>query len=350
MDCMYYTDGIISNKKSFTKMCVLFDSVGTFQLSPAYYIDELEKRFKDQTKGFSHLIENEMITRLRQKDFYEFVRNNCELINAGILKPIVLNQNPGDFKPGQLYGSEELNNKTAFSTLFMFGQNTGVLPKGKGHLDSVWYTFNHFNGMYAALHFSIREGLAPISDNYLLSKLACATLESINPITYIPTLEEKSANIAFQTMSLLLPDFPPLNPQEILEVRDSLKDELGYFKSEMRMIAKGITEEEYGEIDSLVNEKVKPRLEDIKLKSKSIKGELFRKISSMFFVGSGATTLLTHFLNLPPSGQYVTAASFLGKALLNVHEYQSKKQELRESSENRGIVFLLDIDKKYKKR
>ncbi len=50
MDCFYYTDGIISNKSTLTKLCILFDHVRTFYLSPDYYLEPLEKEWNYDKK------------------------------------------------------------------------------------------------------------------------------------------------------------------------------------------------------------------------------------------------------------------------------------------------------------
>jgi hypothetical protein len=79
-----------------------------------------------------------------------------------------------------------------------------------------------------------------------------------------------------------------------------------------------------------------------------LKGELFRKIANSFFIGSSATTVFSYILNLPLAAQIAATASFMGKALIDIHEHQSKVYEIRNQSTNKGLVFLLDMKKKYR--
>ena len=186
-----------------------------------------------------------------------------------------------------------------------------------------------------------------MSDNSALSSLACETVSRFSDLKHQPTPDEIASRIAFRAMSLSIPDFPALKAEEILEIRDKLADELHSFRAEMHRISRELDEEKYPDIDSVVIHKIQPRLDDLRLKIKSLDGELFRRITGVFFAGSGATPLLSHLLNLPLPAQIAAIATFVGKMLLEIHDNQAKRYEIRNQGVNRGLVFLLDIERKY---
>ncbi len=116
----------------------------------------------------------------------------------------------------------------------------------------------------------------------------------------------------------------------------------------MQAIAKKLEPSEYDDIDLIITKRIKPRLDDIKLKIKSLKGELFRKLASMFVLGGSATPLLSSFLSLSISAQLGGIAGLIGKTLIDIHAYKSEQNQIINQSNNRGLVFLLDIEKRYR--
>lgn len=344
MKCLYYTGSTIKNKETLTKLCLLFDKVETFELSSDYYLPIVEERVIGREISNHPGIRKEMLTKIKEEEFFKFCEINKELISEGILNPIIWNQKPQDLKEGELYGQKEMD-KNMFTFFFYWGQNAGITPVDKVYLDQYWYAINRFQSTHAGLYYAIKSGGIPISDNEILSRTGCESLSFSKAIETVPTLEEKASKLALQSLTLALPNFPALNSTEILEVRYKLREELSYFKKDMKSIVKNISDEEYGNLNDIVLEKIQPRLDDLELKIKSINDELFRKISSMFLIGSSATTLISYFYNLPTVGKIAAASTALGKICLNMHEFQSKKYELLNSSNNKGLVFLLKMRK-----
>jgi len=204
--------------------------------------------------------------------------------------------------------------------------------------------------MAGALYFACQTQYVPISDNRQLSSLASETVARFSDLAHQPTPNEVASDIAFRSMSLLVPDFPPLEAEDILEAREKLSEQLRYFRAEMISIAKGLSPEAYDDIDSIVVEKIQPHLDDIRLRITSLRGDLFRRLAGVFVLGSGATPLLSSLLSLPVSAQMAGLAGLIGKGLLDIHEYQSTLQQIRNQSSNRGLVFLLDVEKQYGSR
>ena len=97
MECLYYTDGLISDRKTLTKLCLLFDEVSTFYLSPSYFLKPLEKRWHSEKEMpfFSKSVcEKDLISSRHLLAHQEFRDENQELILAKIVKPIIVNQTP----------------------------------------------------------------------------------------------------------------------------------------------------------------------------------------------------------------------------------------------------------------
>jgi len=345
--CLYYTDGVISNDGTLTKLCLLFDKVGSFYLSPQYFLEPLAKRWESQKEMpffAKSPCEKGLITSEHLVTFKRFSEKNKLLIDSGILMPIVVNQTPPDWE-GFEENEKKLMRDGSGISFGLWGQSVGIVPTDKIFVDSPWFSLYRWQSIAGGLHFALQTGIVPISDNRSLSGLAIDTVTRFGPSKPLPTPEEIAAQVAFQSMSLLLPDFPSMNNEEILEVREKLREELSLFRNEMERLIRSIDKDSYKDIESIVLVRIKPRLDDMKLKIKSLKGELFRKIAGVFFVGGTAATLLSHFITTPFSAQMAAAASLAGKVLIDIHENRSKREELEKNSGNKGLVLLLKLEK-----
>lgn len=347
MECLYYTDGLISDRKTLTKLCLLFDKISTFYLSPLYFLEPLEERWqseKDMPFFSKSPCEKELLTSCHLIAHKKFLAKNRELIESDVLKPIVINQTPPDWESLESNEKRLMKDGTGI-TIGLWGQSVGIVPKEKIYVDAPWYSLYRWHSIAGALHFALQTQQIPISDKPALSQLGVETVRRLSDIEHLPTMKEIAANVAFQSISLLIPSFPALEAAEILEARDKLSEDLAYFRTEMEKISREIDEISYKEIESIVLQRIKPRFDDLKLRLKSLRGELFRKISRVFFVGGTATTLLSHFLTLPITAQIAASTSFIGKILLDIHENLSKRDLLRKDGKNRGLVLLLKMEK-----
>jgi len=344
---IYYTDGIIENKSSLAKLCVIFDELSTFQLSSDYYLHELAKKMRKPSglKRFDERIQDDLLTDVYNRRFESFLEENKELINAKVLNPIVVKHTPSDIEDGVLYGSTELN-KEVFSMFYYWGRSIGLIPSDKGYIDTYWYVVHRWKSLFTGLNIGVSSELIPISDNRILSSVACQAMTEVGNIPLAPSIDETVSKVAFSALSVMFPEFPELRPKEILKVRYKLKDEIGYFRQEVRDVVIKSSVEELYDIDDLVKKKIEPRINDIELKIKSERDSLFRKISSMFIAGGSVTSLAAHYFNLPSSGRVIGISSLIGSAALNVHSYKTEIRNIKQISENRGLVFLLEMKKR----
>lgn len=351
MECLYYTDSIISNKKTLAQLCFLFDKVRIFYLLPSYFLSPLEERWETEkdTPFFSKSpCEKQLFTRIHCEKHKEFIEENRELVNADILQPILVQQTPPDWESFESNEKKLMKNGAGLA-FGIWGQSIGIVPEDKIYVDAPWFSLYRLQSISGALHFAITSGQTPISDNPTLSGLAINAVTSFSGLDYQPTQKEIANNIAFKSLSLLVPSLPLLHPQEILCLRDELSDELGYFRIEVDRLSRSISEINYQEeIENLVKNNIQPRLDDLKLKIASLKGETFRKITSTFVVGGGAIPILSHFINLPTEGQVAAIASFIGKIFIDIHEHNSKVKEIKNLNNNKGLIFLIKMQERFK--
>jgi len=350
MECLYYTDSIISNKKTLAQLCLLFEKVRIFYLLPSYFLSPLEERWETEkdTPFFSKSrCEKRLFTRIHFEKHKEFIEENRELVNADILQPLLVQQTPPDWESFESTEKKLMKNGAGLA-FGIWGQSIGIVPNDKIYVDAPWFSLYRLQSISGALHFAITSGQTPISDNPTLSRLAIDAVTNFSGLNYQPTKKEIADNIAITSISLLVPGLPLFHPQEILRLRDELSDELGYFRIEVDRLSHGISEIDYQEIENLIKNKIQPRLDDLKLKIASLKNETFRKIARTFLVGGGATPILSHFMNLPTEGQVAVIASFIGKIFVDMHAHNSKMKEIKNLSKNKGLIFLMKVQERFK--
>lgn len=346
MDCLYYTDGVVHDRRTLTKLCLLFDTVRTFHWSPFHYLEQFEERWLTEKHEpvFDHpIVSKELLTNDYLATFSKFTKKNHQLISARVLQPIVVKQPPRDGENLEQIEKEMMEHGSHLK-LFLWGQSIGLVPRDIFYADSHLFALYRWQSISSALHFAIQTGQIPMSDNTVLSQLACSTVSKFPNFDYRPSADEIGNRIAFRAMSLLLPDFPALTSEQILEARDKLAGQLHRFRSEMTKIATNVDEGGPLDIDALVIREIEPRLNDLRLKIRSLNSELFRKIAATLLAGAGVP-LLSYFLSLPVSSQIVAAGTLAGKILLDVHGNLSKRNGVRSKSINHGLVFLLDMEK-----
>lgn len=348
-DTFYYTDAFISDRRTLSLLSILSDSVYLYYLSPEYFLKPLEKKWEaeKQLPFFKKApIKSDLITPIHHKRHKQFIKENAELINAGVIRPILVKVTPPDW--GSLEKAEQRMMKDHSGIkIALWGTHIGLVPEITDtlYLDAPYFSVYRWQSFSGALHFAIKTNITPISDNPILSSIACETVTKFSDLNMQSSSKDLSKLIGFKALSSMLPNFGNLEPEKILEIRDDLRDELIAFRYEMHQIASqpGV---EQDNLDEIVKLKIEPRVNDIKSKITSSKKALHRKIGrNILAVGTGVP-LLTQFVNLPIHAQIAMGVGLVGKMLLDYFEYSDYKKEILSKSENRGLALLLDLEKR----
>jgi len=351
-EVLYYTDGIISSKRTLTRLCLLFDKVYTFWLSPDYYFEPLEDRWKEQKKQpfFSKAPVNVKLATRTHVDAYDyFIESNEDLIQEKVLAPIVVNQTPSDWEGLDNAESKLMNDGSAIN-FGRFGLSLGLIPDEQNtiYVDSPLYSLYRWQSIAGGLHLAIGSGLMPISDNDALTNLACETVSRFSDMKHIPTIEEIQNMIAFASLSLVVPDLSELEPDEILEARLHLGPQLNDFRREIRLVSRELLA--FNSIDSNVigphvGDMVQPRIDDLVNRIGSLRGNLWSKIAQSAIFGGPSAPLVCQIFGTP--GLITWVSSALIKTAFDVLQYRRDKRDLLLEPRNRGLVYLLDIQRKY---
>lgn len=215
MECIYYTDGLITNRSTLTKLCILFDSISTFYLSPTYFLEPLQNRWQiEREMPFysTSACEKDLITSLHLQEYKKFINDNRELIKENVLKPFLFHQTPSDWESLDIYEEKLMKNPAKALGMVSWGQSVGIVPKEKFYIDSPHFIVYKLQSITGGLYFSIQSGKIPISDNENMSKYSIDLVQKFTPIEYLPSLDDISAKVAFHSISFLIPNFPILEP------------------------------------------------------------------------------------------------------------------------------------------
>jgi len=281
--------------------------------------------------------------------YRDFLEENKELVAEKVLAPIEVNQAPPDWE-GLEKAERKLISDGSAIKLGVWGQYIGFVPEHENtvYVDSPLYSLYRWQSIAGGLHLAIASGVVPISDNDVLSNLACETVSRFSDMKLVPTIEEIQSRLAFQALSLAVPDLSELQPEEILEARHHLRSQLSDFRREMRLIS--------GELSRLVSidsnaarihleDKIQPRIDELTNRIKSLRGRLWRKISQSIVFGGGGTPLVCQAVGTP--GLIAGIGSALIKIAFDILQYRWDRRDLLLEARNRGLVFLLDVQRKY---
>ena len=347
-DTFYYTEAFISDKRTLSLLSILSDSIYLYYLSPNYFLRPLEERWKvEKEQPFFEKAPSkcDLITPAYHKKHIEFIKENRELVNTGVIRPILVKATPPDWKNFQKFERNMMKNYSGLE-IGLWGANIGLVPADMIYIDTPYFSLYRWQSFSGALYFAIKANITPISDNPILSSVACETVTRFSDLNIEYDPKDLSKLLGFKVLSSILPNFGELQPEQILEIRDDMYDELMAFRYEMYQIVIQ-SKVEQNNLDEIVKFKVKPRLDDMKSKITSSKKALYRKIGKNILATGTGTSLLTQFVNLQTHVQIAIGVGLVGKMLFDYFEHRASKEELLSKSENKGLVLLLDLDKKY---
>lgn len=347
-DTFYYTDTFISEKRTLSFLSILSNSVYLYYLSPDYFLRPLEERWKaEKEKPFfkKSPCEDTLITNVYHQKHLEFIKENKELVDAGVIRPILVKATPPDWENFQKFERKMMENYSGIK-IGLWGMNVGLVPEDKIYIDTPYFSLYRWQSFSGALYFAIKANITPISDNPILSSIACKTVTSLSNLNIEYNPKDLSKLLGFKVLSSILPNFGELLPEQILEIREDMYDELEAFRYEMyRIVIESKVEP--GNLDEIIKFKIKPRVDDIKAKITSSKKTLYRKIGKNIL--AAGTTLLTQSVNLPAHVQIAIGIGLVVKGLFDYFDYKNSQEEVLSKPENRGLVLLLDLKKKYTK-
>ena len=348
----YYTDAFISDKRTLSLLCILYDSVHLYYLSPDYFLKPLEERWKtEKEQPFFRKApcESDLITPIYHRKHIEFIKKNKELVNTGVIRPILVKVKPPDWENFQMFERKMMEDYSGLA-IGLWGMRIGLVPEEKDriYVDSPYFSLYRWQSFSGALYFAIKANITPISDNPVLSSIACETIARFSDLNIEYNPKDLSKLLGFKVLSSILPSFGDLQPEQILEIRDDMYDELMAFRYEMSQIAiqSKVTQ---NDLDEILKFKIKPRVDDIKSKIASSKKALYHKIGTNILATGTSITLLTQFINLPAHARIAVGVGLVGKILFDYFRSKASKEEILSNSENRGLALLLDIEQKYGK-
>lgn len=345
----YYTDAFISDSRTLSLLSILCDSVYLYYLSPDYFLSPLEERWKTEKEEqfFRRApVETALITSIHRRTHLDFIRENRELVNTGVIRPILIKATPPDWDSFAQYEREMMDEHKGIA-FGSWGTKVGLVPDDRNlvYVDAPFFVLYRWQSMSGALYFALKAGITPISDNSTLCAIACETVTSFSPLKSIEyTREDLSKVLGFKVLSSALPHFGRLSCQQILELRDYLHDELEAFRSEMYRTLID-SKADASDLDDIVRVKIQPRVGDINLKLASSRRRFFRSLQRTAVAAGASATLLTQFLTIPTYAQIAAGLGVVAKTLIDYREFRDRKEEILSDSENRGLVLLLELQK-----
>lgn len=361
LEGIYIDDNIIFNDYNFTKMSILFDNITLNHINPNIYIktiyknidlDEIEKKIPTSNikfvKTFSGSVDN--------YNFILFIKQNELLVKEKILIPQVLHNLPILTKYSDKETLLKLIHGENGTKILNLSKNFNIIREKETFCidDPLFYLLKLIKIDYSFL-YGLVNGLIPLSQelkilNHVSTKNKSEKISIFNSNDFkIECTDLKNkinntniSNLAMSAFELLVPNFPVLTPEEILEVRYKMRDELGAYRLFIKDLMIKYTDNSELTNNEIIQKEMLKNISDINLKISSEKNSLFRKI-------------LNHGAALPTLGTCLTggdikgliASSFIGavKVACDVNEYHDKKNQILKTSSNLPFAFLINAKK-----
>ena len=348
---LYYTDALMADKRTLSILAILSDAVYIQYLSPDYFLKPLQERWDTEkdTPFFSKSgCEGALITELHRQSHFQFLRENVELVRAKVVRPLLIQAVPPDWDTFEGYEKRMMTDGLGLA-IGKWGIDVGLVPSDKIYIDTAFYSLYRWQSFSGSLHSAITMGITPVSDNPILSSIACRTVSQFSGSVPDLSIPDVSKLLGFRVLSRLLPKFGPLQPEQILEVRHDLHDELMAFRYAMYDTVTRFELQE-GDLEDAVYLVVKPRLDEIKAKLLAAKKSYYHGIiDTLSASGLGAAAMWVRLITLPTAAQVATGVGFgafmAAQTMVQYLRYDTSRKELLSRPENNGLVLLLDLEK-----
>ena len=137
-----------------------------------------------------------------------------------------------------------------------------------------------------------------------------------------------------------------------MEARHSLKPELDEFRREIRIVSSHIQGAQTTDSETLrqyVEDRIQPRVDDLTARIRSLRGKLWTKIARSLLVGGLGIPLLCLPVGLSEPALLIGTMSALIASTFDTIESIQEERRIVSERQNRGLLFLLDIRRKYRK-
>lgn len=274
---IYYPDAYIANTKSLTAYSLYFDEIHLVTFSdgakdPTSYLASLPDQI--YVNGMGDVDQEQM---QRVTSFYQFAMNNRELIGRTIFyEPHLLCSKIGSLTEELFRGGLDANKLFEF----IAGQSTeqrtidSFLDKHPNTSDDILIKVAP-----TALHLAKQNGWLLVSDKRNF------------PIPYfsntIRNAEQLSSILAEECLTILLPEPSASSPEEILEMREKLSDQLMPFRNMMLKASRLLREQiEHNfdetliraEAEFFVKTSIVPAVAELERRIKLERGKVWRKM------------------------------------------------------------------------
>ena len=359
---IYIDDSIILDDISLTKSCILFDNVMVNYINPNLYINTIYKEFDfDRIKnieqnGIKLNFEKGFYGQVENYNFINFINLNRELVKEGILTPNVFHSIP---KLSQKSDKEIL--------LGLLNDNNEQILNLVEHLElkreknifcidePFLYILKLININSSFLEAIINKKIV-ISEkrniiNYAVEcskgtkKVKVFNSEDFKIQDYIikdTDINSSIDSLIVDTFNILVPNFPSLKPDEILEVRYKLKNELCAYRALIKDLSHKYSNNRELNNSEIIQREFANKINDINLKLKSEKSKLFRNIITYATAFPTASGILSG-----GNIKSIVASCFgsMVKIACDVNEYYDSKKATMEASTALPYVFFIKARK-----
>ncbi|WP_224035496.1 hypothetical protein [Clostridium gelidum] len=359
---IYIDDSIILDDTSLTKACILFDNIMINYINPNLYIHTIYKdfdfdRIKDiKQNGIKLNFEKGFYGQVENYNFINFINLNKELVEEGILTPRVFNNIP---KLSQKSDKEillELLNDNHEQILNLVEHLELKREKNIFCVDEPFlYILKLININSSFLDAIINKKIV-ISEKRNIINYAVECSKDVKKVKVFNSedfriqdydIKDTDINLSIDslildTFNILVPNFPSLKPDEILEVRYKLKDELGAYRALIKDLSKQYSNNRELNNSEIIQREFTNKINDINLKLKSEKSKLFRNIVTYATAFPTASGILTGG-NL----KSIIASCFgsMVKIACDANEYYDNKRTTMNASTALPYVFLIKARK-----
>jgi hypothetical protein len=358
-DALYFSDPIINDRNNLVGLLLLFERVFVYHNWPNYYSNLFLNLAKKNSHYIQQLVEQatgdgsvtDILTTYAGEDqkrsILLFWRDMARLREEQLIFPVGDRQAPPNW-----IASESLLARIylRYIPIKQWASSKGMVPPGKEYLDMPLFLFHRFFSASAGLCYALNNRLVPISDNVDLYDVAHrgidAPLELDEDLIQPDSSDRIGYLFALMALQEMLPPLGALTDEHIVEIRRRTPDEREAFVSLMRSYSQRYRGQKClsdidKEIKAVVKTELKPALLDLSSRIVEEKKRLFRRLSTKFFVAAPGLSIAANIPFVDPVGVGVAAASFIGKALVDIDEYQSNVHKIRQSRSAQGLSLIL---------